>query len=89
MQLGLEILLQLQGICFVFSGAEIPPHSQWNLGDFLPIFLKKIPIFKKIFFLKIGIFMQSTHTHKLHGDVLLQFNGNSMCKGLFVVFNRK
>ena len=50
---------------FMFSGAEIRPHSQWNLGDFFPNF----------FFLKIGISF-SQHTHKLHGDVL-QFNGNS------------
>ena len=34
------------GIFFVFSGAEIRPYSQWNLGDFFPNF-EKIPIFKK------------------------------------------
>ena len=33
---------------FVFSVAEIRPHSQWNLGDFFPI-LKKNTNLKKIF----------------------------------------
>ena len=49
----------------VFSVAEIRPHSQWNLGDLNPNFEKKIPILKKIFLkkLKVGIFIQSTHTH--------------------------
>ena len=28
--------------------------------------------------LRLGIF-HSVNTHKLHGDILLQFNGNSMC----------
>ena len=32
------------------------------------------------FFLKIGIFIQSPHTHTSYmGDVILQFNSNSMC----------
>ena len=52
----------------VFSGAEIQPFTQWNLGDFFPNIEKKSQSSKKIFFLKIGIFIQSTHTHKLHGD---------------------
>ena len=35
------------GIFWVFSGAEIRPHSQWYLGDFFPNFEKKIPNLKK------------------------------------------
>ena len=31
----------LSGIFFVFSGAEIQPLSQWNLGDLFPKFEKK------------------------------------------------
>ena len=31
-----------------------------------------------LFFWKIGVSF-SQHTQKLHGDILLQFNGNSMC----------
>ena len=66
----------------MFSGAKLRPHFQWNLGAFFPNFEKKIPIF---FLLKIGISIQShTHTHKLHGEILLQFNGNSMCNSSFV-----
>ena len=37
----------------MFSGAEILPHSQWNLGDFFPNFLK-LPIFKKKIFFFLG-----------------------------------
>ena len=41
----------------------------------------------KFFFFFLGggggvgrlVFIFSQHTHKLHGDILLQFNGNSMC----------
>ena len=76
------------GIFWEFSGAEIGPHSQWNFGDFFPISKKKSESSKKkLFFFKIGIFIQSTHTHthKLYGDVL-QFNGNSMCNSLFVFY---
>ena len=29
--------------------------------------------------IKVPFFPFSQHTHKLHGDILLQFNGNSMC----------
>ena len=54
----------------VFKGADIQPHSQWNLVDFFPNF-KKNP---NGFSLRLG-----SRTHKLHGDVLLQFNGNCMC----------
>ena len=51
-------------------------HFQLNLVTFFPIFLKKnpnLPKKKKIFFffLKIAIFIQSPHTHKLHDDNLL------------------
>ena len=53
------------GIYLVFSGAENQPNSQLNSGDFFPNF-KKIPNcnLQKIIivFLKIGIFIQSTHT---------------------------
>ena len=45
---------------FVFSGAEIGPCFQWNLGDFLSNF-EKNPNKKKFFFFvlfwKIGIFI--------------------------------
>ena len=37
---------------------------------FFPI-LKKNPNLQKKSLLKIGIFAQSTHTHKLHDDILL------------------
>ena len=53
------------GIFLVFSGAEIWPHSQWNLGDFFPNFEEKnlnLQKKKKFVFLKIGIFIQSPHT---------------------------
>ena len=74
---------------FVSSGAEIQPLSQWDLGDFFPNLKKKNPNLKKkkkkIFFF-FRIFIQSPHTHKLHGGnllelhlIFLQFNGNSMC----------
>ena len=36
-----------QGLFFVFSGAEIRPHSQWNSVDFFPHFEKKVPMLKK------------------------------------------
>ena len=45
---------------FVYSGAEIQPHSQWNLGDFFPnfdFFLEDCDTF-----FKIGIFIQSSCT---------------------------
>ena len=32
-----------QGFFSSVSGAEIRPHSQWNLGDFFPNLVKKIP----------------------------------------------
>ena len=48
----------------VFSGAEIQPHSQWNLGYFFN--------FEKNHN-RMG-FSFSQHT-----QATLQFNGNSMC----------
>ena len=61
---------------FVFPGAEIRLHSQWNLGAFFPI-LKKISIFKKkkFFFLKIEISFQSTHTQ---ASYMVTFSFNLM-----------
>ena len=67
---------------FICSRAEIRPHSQWNLGDFFPN-LKKLPSFKKKF---EDWDFHCHHTHKLHGDVLLQFNGNSMCNSYFFFY---
>ena len=62
----------------MFSGAESAPFQKELRCNF-PIFLKKIPILNFFFFfLKIGISIQSTHTHKLHGEILLHFNGNSI-----------
>ena len=66
------------GIFFVFSGPKFGPISQWNLGNFFPNGAKKKSQSSKNFFLNIGIFIQSVHTHKQHCDVLLQFNRNSM-----------
>ena len=60
----------------VFSGAEIRPHSQSNLGAFFPTFEKKSQSSNKKE--KDLGFSFNQHTHKLHGDILLQFNGNSM-----------
>ena len=63
----------------MFSEAEIRPNSQWNLGASFPNFEEKSQSSKKkfFFFWRLG-FPFSQHTHKLHGDILLQFNGNSM-----------
>ena len=67
-----------QGFFFVFSGAAIRPHSQWNLGDCFPSDIK-IPIFQKkegfflLCFRRLG-FSFSHHTHKVHGDNLLPLN---------------
>ena len=60
----------------MFSVAEIWPHSQWNLCDFFSNFEKKSQS-------SLG-FSFSQHTHMLHGNVLLKFNGNSMCNSSFV-----
>ena len=76
------------------------PNSQWNLGDFFSNFGKKFPSLKNknnvVFFfpvfllLKIWIFIQSPHTHKLHGDNLLliafYFSFNLMAK-VYVITN--
>ena len=63
------LLGRIRDFFFAFSGVEIRPHSQCNLGAFFPNFEKKFPFFKtkktNIFpfcFLKIGISIQSTHT---------------------------
>ena len=61
-----------------------------------------IPIFKIFLFIYLFIFFFlggggggererlgfpfSQHTHMLHGDILLQFNGNSMCNSQFFYF---
>ena len=62
-------LVTFQGFFWVFLGAEIRPHSQWNLGDFFPNFEKNPNLPKKkknffffFFFLKNEIFLQLTHT---------------------------
>ena len=51
------------GIFFVFSGAEIRPHSWWNLGAFFPI-LKIIPIFIYFIFIFFDWDFHSVNTHK-------------------------
>ena len=62
-----------QGLFLVFSGAEIGPHSHWNLGDFSLVFVKKNPNLQKHFFFfeDWDFHSDSQHTHKLHGDILL------------------
>ena len=57
-----------------------------NFVDFFPNFEKKIPILQKkqqTFFLGRLGFSFSQFTYKLHGGILLQFNGNSMCNIYF------
>ena len=44
---GLDVQLLDSGIFGVFSGANIRPHSQWNLDDFFSPFLKKYPNLQK------------------------------------------
>ena len=64
--------INMQGFIWVFSGAEVQPNSQWNLGDFFPNFEKKSKSSKKFFFsFEIGIFIQSTHTSYM---VMISFN---------------
>ena len=65
----------------MFSGAGIRPHSHWNLGDFFPTFEKNPNL--HLFFEDWDFHSFSQHSHKLHGDVLLQFNDNSMCNSYF------
>ena len=48
--------------------------------------LKEIPNLQKHFFLEDWDF-HSVNTHKLHGEVLLQFNGNSWCNLFFLAKN--
>ena len=55
------------------QGHKFGPFSM-EFRWFFPILKKKNPNFQKKNFL----------THKLHGDILLQLNGNSMCNSLFV-----
>ena len=52
----------------IFLGCSQGPKC--NLGDFFPPILKKD---------KEDCDFHSVNTHKLYGDVLLQFNGTSMC----------
>ena len=47
------------GIFFCVSGADIQPHSQWNLGDLVPI-LKKNP--NLLFFQDWDFHSVNTHT---------------------------
>ena len=65
----------------MLSGAEIWPHSKWNLGDFFPILKKNHHLQKNnlFFFEDWDFYSVNTHIRMLHGDILLQFNGNSMC----------
>ena len=49
-------------------------HSQWNLGALFPNF-EKIPILKK------------NNARTLQGDIILQFNGKSMCNFFLLTKN--
>ena len=63
--LMMHLILVFKDFFFAFSGAQIRPHSQWNLGAFFPNFEKKSqspPPPLQFFFLNIGISIQSTHT---------------------------
>ena len=84
----------LTGIFLVFSGAEIRPHSQWNLGDFSQ-FWKTIPIIKKkiFFFEDCDFHSATTHTGYMvtiyyHWILFLlqYFDSKSMCNSYFVFF---
>ena len=55
--------IETLGFFLVCPGAEIWPHSQWNLGDFFPNFEKKSQSSKQFFFWRLG-FLFSHHTHK-------------------------
>ena len=82
-KVSLKILKNTNGVFFfVFSGAEIQLYSQWNSGDFFPNFEKKSQSSKKNVFEDWDFHSVNTHIHKsymVHGDILLQFNGNSIC----------
>ena len=58
---------------FVLSGAEIRPHSQWNLGAFFPNFEKKIPIFNFFFVEDWDFLSVNTHT-----SYMVKFSFNLM-----------
>ena len=47
--------MHVSGIFFVFSGAQIRAHFQWNLGDFWQILEKKSQSY--------NFFLCSQHTH--------------------------
>ena len=66
---------------FVFLGAKFQTHSQsqWDLVNKNPNLEEKNPNFKKNMFFFEDWDFHSVNTHKIHGDILLQFNGNSMC----------
>ena len=66
----MECDITSQGFILVSSGAEIRPLSQWDLGDFFPNLKKKSQSKKNNIFFFL-IFIQSLHTHKLHGDNIL------------------
>ena len=77
----------VSGICFVFSGGQNSAliSTPFSMDFRCPFsqFWKKNPNLqqKKIFFFEDWVF-HSVNTHKLHGDILLQFNGNSMCNSM-------
>ena len=75
------VLFQCWGIFWCTQGPKFGPIPNGiQVTDFFPNFEKKsqsLIIIIIFFFLKLG-FSFSLHTHKLHGDVLLQFNGNSI-----------
>ena len=73
-------LLSSQGFFFGVPNGTEETFSQ---------ILKKIPNFqkkkKKIFFEDWDFHLVNTYVYKLHGDILLQFNGNSMCNSYFFI----
>ena len=73
----------LRGRIFLIS-APFPMEFRWLFSQFW----KKNPNLQKIFFFcRLG-FSFSQHIHKLHGDIFLQFNDNSMCITLFVFIDQ-
>ena len=82
-------LMRCQGFFSVFSGAEIRPFTQWNLGDFSPNIKKKsqfsIFFFFFFFFEDWDFHSVTTHTSYYHCILfLLQFDSKSMWNRLFV-----
>ena len=51
------------GIFLVFSGAEMKPHSQWNLGAFFPILKKNPDLQKKNIHFFEGLDFHSVNTY--------------------------